>query len=405
MPHPLLGLVMIVRDEAHGIIDTIDTFLPFVDHVTLVDTGSIDGTQEILRGRLDRWAAESKPFVAWYLIEAPFVDFSTARNHALDEHGEATTFTIMPDADYRLSGGAALREFLETHRDPASLLGEISGGYDVHLCWGGDVGDFYLPLVLRTAARWRYAGKVHEAVVVDKYPIVQISGVKIAKIVPAKSRAASADRWARDRALLEADLAAKPGDPRTIFYLAQTLECLGEHAAAEQMYADRVRAGGWNAETYEALFRRAKILSRIAPWWIAMHAYLEAHAFSPDRAEPLYAVADHYHELKQWPLAYLFAARAAALPMPTSTLFVDRPVYQWQAAEMAASSASKIGDPDPRASEPIDHDKLPVIAELRSLRAEILRLTTRQRELLADVDALRAAAFLAAEEGTDPTRL
>jgi hypothetical protein len=43
----LLGLVMIVKNEAHGIRETLESFKPFIDRWTILDTGSTDGTQRI----------------------------------------------------------------------------------------------------------------------------------------------------------------------------------------------------------------------------------------------------------------------------------------------------------------------------------------------------------------------
>jgi hypothetical protein len=43
-------------------------------------------------------------------------------------------------------------------------------------------------------------------------------------------------------------------------------------------------------------------------------------------------------------LCYLFAARAADLPLPLSTLFVDEEVYTWKAADLAAVSGYYLSD-------------------------------------------------------------
>ena len=97
----LLGLVMIVKNEAHGIRETLESFKPFIDRWTILDTGSTDGTQGIIRHVLDG--------ITGALHEEPFVDFATSRNRALDLHSDATTYTVMPDSDDRLVNGEALR--------------------------------------------------------------------------------------------------------------------------------------------------------------------------------------------------------------------------------------------------------------------------------------------------------
>ena len=63
---PLLGLVMIVKNEARGIVDTLASVIPFVDRWTILDTGSTDGTQDLIRQHVGPDGQ---------LFEEPFVDF------------------------------------------------------------------------------------------------------------------------------------------------------------------------------------------------------------------------------------------------------------------------------------------------------------------------------------------
>ena len=49
---PLLALVMIVKDEAHTLGNTLLPLLPVIDAWYILDTGSTDGTQGIIRDTL-----------------------------------------------------------------------------------------------------------------------------------------------------------------------------------------------------------------------------------------------------------------------------------------------------------------------------------------------------------------
>jgi len=333
---PLLGLCMIVRDEAHGIAETLRSFGPHVDRWTILDTGSTDGTQDVIRQTLDDLA------VPGILHEEPFVDFATSRNRALALHGDATRFTIMPDSDDRLIGGELLRGFLAA-RERSGAPAEPA--YLANLR-RGDL-SYFLPLILRTAAGWRYHGRVHEHVgppTGEAFAQVQIPGVTIAQEVRPQSREASRRRWIRDLGLLQAEIAARPDDPRALFYLAQTYECLGDPQEALGVYERRIAIGGWPEETFEAHLRRAKILIALGrPWPEVQEAYLDAHRFDPERAEPLFLIAEHWYALDAHALTYLFAERAAQLPRPPRTLFVDEDVYAWKAADLVAISGYYLG--------------------------------------------------------------
>jgi hypothetical protein len=198
----LIGLVMIVKDEAHGIRETLESFKPFIDRWTILDTGSTDGTQRIIRHVLDG--------ITGSLHEEPFVDFATSRNRALDLHGDATTYTVMPDSDDRLVNGEALRPFLET----CGTDGQAA--YMTNLRRGQS--SYWLPLVLRTSAGWRYRGVVHEyvgPVCGEGFATTRIPAVQLVQESEQPSLDASRKRWTRDLELLKAEMAVKPDDPRT----------------------------------------------------------------------------------------------------------------------------------------------------------------------------------------------
>lgn len=66
---------MIIKNEVKTIGKTLESVRSAVDFVTVVDTGSTDGTQEAVTAAL-----AGTPY---QLMEHPFEDFSTMRNWAL----------------------------------------------------------------------------------------------------------------------------------------------------------------------------------------------------------------------------------------------------------------------------------------------------------------------------------
>lgn len=333
----LLGLVMIVKNEAHNIEQTLASFRSVIDRWTILDTGSTDGTQDVIRRELAGIPGE--------LHEEPFVDFSTSRNRALELHGTSTVFAVMPDSDDYLVNADELRTFLQGRRREAGVSDEA---YGLNLRRGHL--SYYLPLVMRTSAGWRYSGRVHEC---SGRPggapfSAKVPGVQLCQQQPKpQSMEASRARWHRDLELLMADVASNPQDPRALFYLAQTYECLGRPREALTTYERRIEVGGWYEETFEAKLRRAKILDVLKRWHEAESAFLDAHQFDSRRAEPLFHIANHYYQLDQHALVYLFASRALALPRPDTTLFVDADVYEWKVADLVAISGFYLGQREP----------------------------------------------------------
>jgi FkbM family methyltransferase len=321
---PLLGLVMIVKNEAKRIAQVLASYRPYIDAWTILDTGSTDGTQDLIRRDLAG--------IPGALHEEPFVDFATSRNRALDLHGTATVFSIMPNGDV-LSGGADLVSFLDAHRR------DLAGAYRVRIA----PGHYYHPLVMRTGFGWRYKWRTHECAMGPN------TGPAIPGVTVQRDRGARTDdewraRWMRDLDLLNRDRQDDPNDPRPYFYLGQTHECLEQPAQALEMFKKRATMGGYFDEVYEAKFRIAKMMKKLdRPWAEIQQAYLEAFAHDPRRAEPLYAISEHWYDKEIHAVSRIFSVAAARMPKPPTDLFLDEDVYTWKAADRAAISSFYAG--------------------------------------------------------------
>jgi tetratricopeptide (TPR) repeat protein len=321
---PLLGLVMIVRNEAKRIAEVLASYRSFVDRYTILDTGSTDGTQDLARGVLEGIPGD--------VLEEPFVDFATSRNRALELHGQATVFTFMPNGDV-LEGGQELRTFLEQHRD------DMAGAYRVRIA----PGHYYHPLVMRAGRGWHYKWRTHECAV-GALMGPAIPGVTVWRDRGNRTDAEWRVRWTRDLDLLHRDRVDDPSAPRPYFYLGQTHECLGQFAEALTFFERRTELGGYFDEIFEAKFRIGKMKQRLGRSWAdVQQAYLDAYAHDPRRAEPLCAIAEHWHGKDQHALTRLFAVPAGEMSKPPTDLFLDEEVYQWKAADLAAISSFYAG--------------------------------------------------------------
>jgi hypothetical protein len=327
----LLELVMIVKDEARGIVPTLQSVAPFIDRWTILDTGSTDGTQDLIRQTLEG--------IPGQLFEEPFVDFGTTRSRALELAGTTSIFTLMLSGDESLLHGEALRAFCE------GQAGAPHGAYYVEVQLGDDHYDS--ARIATTAAGWRYVGATHEVLVgPGATPSLRVPEAKIFHDIRHRDRASAVRAWNRDLLLLGSAVEKNPGDTRSTFYLAQTLECLGNHEAAKAVYEKRVALGGWTEEVYESLYRIARCANALEePWGLVQQLYLDAHSHSPHRAEPLYRIALHWWDKRNYSLMYLFASRGIAIPYPTqSHLFIERDVYAWKMHDLVAISAFYVGE-------------------------------------------------------------
>ncbi len=135
-------------------------------------------------------------------------------------------------------------------------------------------------------------------------------------------------------------------DAGSVYMWARSYFDSGDYANARLWYTRQLELGGFDdEETYFAMWRLAESMAHLGePWPGVQDAYLKAWAFRPTRAEPLHAIARRYRSEGRYALGYLFAERAAQLPLPEhDTMLTDAAVYAWSAIDEQAVCAGWIG--------------------------------------------------------------
>lgn len=338
----LLTVVLMVKNEELTVASTLTPLLEGgIRHFFIFDTGSTDATVSVCEQLL------ANTGVVYHLVQEPFVDFSTSRNRALalaEEVFSYIPFMLMLDAEWQLHNVAGLLRFC------AQQLSQPGSLFMVRIIMN-NVLDFYTPRLFRTSAALRFVGSVHEVpnklgdanVPADIYFNYQQDVLSAEK---------STERWKRDLALLLNEyqsLNDKLSQPRTVFYLAQTYECLGNLHEAYRFYKLRSEIAGWDEENFITLFRLGKVVEALGKqdpdfsWEHAHSFYLQAFALRPHRIEPLIHLADHYWP-ENIPLSYLYASYACSLDYPAhDLLFVEQSYYLYSRFELLSRSAWYMG--------------------------------------------------------------
>jgi hypothetical protein len=306
-------LNMIVKNEAHVIERCLATVKPWIDRWTIVDTGSTDGTQEVIRAFLRD--------IPGTLHERPWVDFSHNRNEALELARPTADYLLFIDADETLAMPADFRW-------PA-LDGD---GYRFN-CEYAQL-RYHRNALIATRLPWRWVGVLHEYLdCAQPHAWRELAGPRIL-VNHDGARAHDPKTYLRDIEVLEKALAAEPGNCRYMFYLAQSLRDAGQLERSRDRYRQRAAMGGWEEERWCAQFRAAQMAELTgAPAEQVREGYLSSYQARPTRAEPLYELARYHRERGEFALAHLFAQQAAALPEPPDTLFVDATVYAWRSLD------------------------------------------------------------------------
>ncbi|MRX74189.1 glycosyltransferase [Bacillus lacus] len=348
---------MIVKNESRIIERCLNAAKKAIDYVSVCDTGSTDGTPDLIKA----WCEENA--IEGVVHHEPFKNFG--HNRTLSVQLAQQSF---PQADYLLLLDADM--ILEIHEqfDKSNL------DQDQYLVMQfNQFIKYWNTRLLKSSLPWRCVGVTHEYwdIDADKLKIdgssfaLQKGNVKELVINDREDGGSKSDKFERDKRLLHEGLEdpATPDGLRTryLFYLAQTYYCLGELQDAIEWYKKRVEAGGWAEEvfyslmqvglSYQQLAGRAeeerkliinageevssKVLTALADAQeknaaMAASYYKKSYQFRPWRAEPLYFLAKMHRENAENSLALLYAIKGKEIPFPQDDLlFVDYRVYEY----------------------------------------------------------------------------
>jgi glycosyltransferase involved in cell wall biosynthesis len=304
-------LNMIVKNEAPVIRRCLDSVRPIIDSWVIVDTGSTDGTQKIIRKHLRGLPGE--------LHERPWRDFAHNRTEALELARAKGDYTLIIDAD----------DVLEFEPDTARpVLTEDSYTVDI-----ADSNITYSRTQLvRSALPWRYEGVLHEYLTCDDARgSGHLPGIRMRRNHDGARRRDPAT-YRRDAQILEAALRTETNPfllARYRFYLAQSYRDFGEREHALEHYLIRAELGFWQEEVFISLYCAAQLKEQLDhPEEEVVAAYLRAADALPSRVEALHGASRFCRLKARYEEGYRLAKRGLGVPMPRDGLFVEPWIYE-----------------------------------------------------------------------------
>jgi glycosyltransferase involved in cell wall biosynthesis len=319
----MICLGMFVRNEARVIERALASVRPFISSWVVIDTGSTDGTPELVRRALEGVPGE--------LLERPWSSYGEASDELLRAAEGRGQYLWILDADEEVQlTDPFLRPF------PKDLAKDA---YYVRTRFS--VLDTDKPRILRLGLPWHHPQRRHASPRLrDRVPVMgRIPGLLVQNHGDGNqgsmSREAVQERYERDVQHFLGELELNPDDTRSWFYLAQSLRDSGDLEAAITTYRHRATLGGWEEERFYSLLQVAIQLERTkAGEADVVAAYLEAYEARPTRAEPLCYLARYYRTLKKYALALTFAEAAVEIRRPVlDRLFIDWTVYEWRSLD------------------------------------------------------------------------
>ncbi|MFD7257361.1 glycosyltransferase [Streptomyces sp. NPDC059874] len=319
---------MIVKNEAPVIRKCLESVRPLIDTWVIVDTGSTDGTQEIIR--------EFFSDLPGVLHERPWKGFDGSRSEAIDLARSSADYLLFIDADDVMEVPPGFH-MPDLTRD----LYRIAIHHAPIIHWR--------PALVSTRLPWRYVGVLHEYLDCEsnQFSSGVLEGINML-IVGGGARlrdGGERQKYLRDAKVLEEGLRKEPGNARYAFYLAQSWRDAGEPEKSLAAYDLRSGMGGFAEEAFCSQLYAARLAASLdrSPAEVT-DRFLRAHESRPSRAEALGSLARICRQQSRFPLAHMFARQAAAIPRPDDILFVEFDWYEWRALDELAVAAYWVGE-------------------------------------------------------------
>jgi len=315
-----LILNMIVKNESKIIRRCLEAACPLLDAVVISDTGSTDDTVDIIRD-----TCRERGIRCRVLTDEPWKNFGHNRTVALNAARkfadyDPLTYILMLDADM------VLKVSPETF-DPEMLLAYDK--WNVEQRAGGM--SYWNPRIVRASVGYRSVGVTHEYL--DQPPGTTETRMspELLYIDDRNDGGSKSDKSERDIKLLEDGLIAEPQNMRYMFYLANTYREIGKFAKAIHWYARHRELSNWAEERWYAAFYTAMSYAGLNKLAETVDWCLTAYAERPERAEPLYYLANYYRVRGEPRRGYVFALAAAGIEFPKEELlFINRSIYDYE---------------------------------------------------------------------------
>ena len=306
-----ITLCMIVKNETHIIKECLESMLPYIDRYDITDTGSTDGTPELIKEFFDEHGVEGEVYLSDWKGFGDHGGKMGSRTESLRNCDGKADYGWVIDADDYVTGNFEFPENM-TH-----------DSYSLRI--GREDFTWWRTQIFKMNMEWNYIGVLHEYAECGSKNPPETERLFGEYHVSARTMGArnvgisTKEKYTKDAQDLEKALEDEPENSRYVFYLAQSY---------------------FDSQQYE------KSLEEYS-WPEIQQQFLDAYDFRPIRAEPLYQIARLYRQIQNRPrLSYLYAKQAMEIPYPKDDiLFISDDVYKWQLLDELGASAYYAGKP------------------------------------------------------------
>ncbi len=310
--HKTVCLNMIVKNESAVITRCLESVLPLIDTWVICDTGSTDGTQQIIINYM------KEKNIPGELHERPWKNFAHNRNEALQLGKDKADYLLFIDAD----------EYLVYDKDFTKPVLDKDYYYLI-LTWPGS--QWKKVSLINTAHSWKWEGVLHEVICPpQERTFATLDKVKNIYTVDG-ARSKDPLKYQKDAEVLEAALKDDPNNSRYVFYLAKSYESYGNKQKALENYQRRANMGfQGDTEAFWSQLQVGILQEELQmPAELIINSYKKAVPLARMRAEPYYQLAHFYSSIGDYYRAYHVAKIGVTIPIPEDTFFIEEWIYSY----------------------------------------------------------------------------
>lgn len=316
----------IVKNESKIIERCLESVKHLMDYWIIIDTGSTDNTQNIIKNYLKNIPGE--------LIEKPWIDFATCRNYYVQAAAHKTDYILHQDADEIMifDKNFNIQSFKQ------NLTADVYG-----ITFHMNTVKYVRRALFKNNNTKKYVGVIHENLIThigtETYDIIH----DFYQTSPSDGNRSIITNWEekflKDAQIFQNAINDKKTDPNIIprykFYLANSLRDANQYEKAINAYLDYIQNYAWNQEAYMAYYHCYKLATEKCNHNPDNYIHLlhKACELIPERLESPFLLTRYYLSKNYNELAYRFAyyslfTQPKQLNM-LNTLFYESEIYDY----------------------------------------------------------------------------
>lgn len=314
-----LCLNMIVKNESHIIKETLDCVCKYIDYWVICDTGSTDGTQDLIKNFFKEKGIPGE------LHQDEWKNFGHNRSLAFKYAFNKTDYVWVIDADDLVVG---------------EIVFPSSWDKDYYFLKFGTGFVYERQQIFNNRLKWMYKGVLHEFPQCINKQQLTMGHMHENFYIDSRrlgDRSKDPKKYLKDAEVLVKAIDEEPDmKVRYTFYAAQSYKDYGDFENSVKYYKKRIEQGGWNEELFiswmevgNGLVRLGKDKKEI------IDAYLNGFKTLSQRSETLFLLGEYYFNSNDLENAHKVCKLGLRIKLPTEQkLFLQADVYEWKFKEL-----------------------------------------------------------------------